>query len=215
MTEVTHQVTDGDTETGTGLWVPIAELARMRGLARQVMYRKVDRLAAQGALEIRTDERGAKLVSPAQYDRIGRDHADLAREMGAGTRRQPQARPSSISTALDPGGESSSATYTREQARLKAYQADLAEMDLKERRGELTPTAEVIEAAREAVSAMTQAFDLALADTAERLAAATGKDARAIRPHLRTFKDVGLAAFRHTLTTALAAGERAPAAPDA
>lgn len=101
------------------------------------------------------------------------------------------------------------------KARREEADASLREIALAKARGELTPTAEVVEAAREAVSAMTQAFDLALADTAERISAETGRDARVIRPHLRKLKDAGLAAFRATLTKALAAEQGSTAAPGA
>ncbi|RVU13152.1 hypothetical protein [Methylobacterium oryzihabitans] len=101
------------------------------------------------------------------------------------------------------------------KARKEEADAGLRELELAKARGQLTATTEVVEAAREAVSALTQAFDLALADTAERLAAATGHDARAIRPHLRKLKEAGLEAFRSALTKALRPGGGAPVGPDA
>lgn len=89
------------------------------------------------------------------------------------------------------------------KARKEEADAGLREIELAKAKNLLTPTAEVAAAGREAVGALSAAFDLALQDTAERLAAATGADARIIRPHLRKLKEAALEAFRHKLSTAL------------
>lgn len=122
-------VSEGD--TADGLWVTVAELAKMRGLARQVMYRKVDRLVTLGQLELRSGVRGAKVVNVAAFDAAVGEVTDLAREQGAATRRAAAALPSS-SGGSDP-------SYTQEQARKMAYSADREKIALGEDLGRLVP----------------------------------------------------------------------------
>ncbi|ACL55636.1 hypothetical protein [Methylobacterium nodulans] len=101
------------------------------------------------------------------------------------------------------------------KARKEEADAALREIELAKARNQLTSTAQVAEAAREAMTALSAAFDLAVADCAERLAAQPSHDPRTIRPHLRKLKEAALDAFRRTLTTALEAGESEAARADA
>lgn len=78
-------------------------------------------------------------------------------------------------------------------------QRQIRELELAERSKALTPTREVEEAALAAVSALKNAFALALNDTADVIANVVGVEPRLIRPHLRTFEKKGLDAFVRTL----------------
>ena len=93
-----------------------------------------------------------------------------------------------------------SGTRSDEAAGNLRAQRRLRELDLAEREKDLVPRIEVEEAAVAAVSAMRNALALALADTSEAIAAATGTEARIVRPHLRTFERKGLETFIRTLT---------------
>lgn len=180
MTAVTAPVTQGDS---SGLWVPVADLARMRGVARQVMYRKVDRLIASGAMEVRADARGTKLVSPAQFDHAVGQVGDLARMQGAETRRQADAAPP---PAPPPPEGDVGPIYTREQARNMAYRADLAQLELQERLGNLCSVGDLKEAAERAFAEIVRVVDR-LPQAADDLAAALTRDGvHGVRASLKT-----------------------------
>lgn len=89
------------------------------------------------------------------------------------------------------------------KARKEEADAGIREIDLAERRGLLTSVTEVRAAGLEAIAKMSGAFDIALQDTAERLASATGADPRIIRPHLRKLKEQAFDEFRRSLTASL------------
>lgn len=91
------------------------------------------------------------------------------------------------------------ASRSEEAAGNLRAQRRLRELDLGEREKVLTPRLEVEEAAVVAVSSLKNAFSLALAETAEVIAATVGCEARLIRPHLRSFERKGLEAFIRTL----------------
>ena len=207
-------VTETGVDTRSGLWVPIAELARMRGLARPAMYRKVDGLVGRGLLELRLDERGAKLVSPAQYDRAIAQGGDLGRLQGAATRR---ARSTTVSPTVPPdvvGGP----VYTREQARRTAYLADLAHIELQERLGRLTSVDELRAAATRAAEEIVGVIErLPLA--ADDLAAALSLDGVhglrvSLRATARRMRDEIAASLTHVVPRAPSEGTGAAGAID-
>jgi hypothetical protein len=87
-------------------------------------------------------------------------------------------------------------------------QRQMRELELAERIGALTPTREVENAALSAVSALKNAFALALNDTASVIGAVANIEPRLIRPHLRAFEKKGLEAFVRVLADhGLAEGE--------
>ena len=196
---------EGDTggDDALGLWVTIAELAEMRGLARQVMYRKVDRLIEQGALQVRTGKRGVKYVSPAEFDvAVGRI-ADLAREQGALTRRQVDA---DVEVPAIPASDG--ATYTREQARRMQYQADLSRLELEEKLGSLVRVDRLQAGVAACGAAIVQVLDR-LPQASNDLAIAAAKDGEhGLRAALKALA-VSLRADIATALTAIAV--KAPA----
>lgn len=101
----------------------------------------------------------------------------------------------------------SSKAASSSKARKEEADAGLKEIELAKAQNLLTPSAEVATAGREAISALNAAFDLAVQDTADRLAGATGADARVIRPHLRKLKEVAIESFRQKLLGSLPTGE--------
>lgn len=159
MTDGMTPVDGARPETLVDLWVPIAELARMKGVSKQAISKKVERYASQGLVETRPGERGAKLVSPAQYDRADGKAGDAIRTLA----QAPQAK-----GIDDP-------ILAREQARRVQYQADIAKLDLDERLGKLLPVEEVTTAMARCAEALTRAIDQ-LPSRADDLSAAVARE---------------------------------------
>jgi hypothetical protein len=82
----------------------------------------------------------------------------------------------------------------------------MRELDIAERTGALTPTRDVQAAAAEAMSALRNAFALALNDSAAVIADVCGVEPRIVRPHLKAFEKLGLDAFARALTVAVDVG---------
>jgi hypothetical protein len=84
-------------------------------------------------------------------------------------------------------------------------QRQMRELEIAARIGALTPTREVRAAAAEAMSALKNAFALAVNDSAAALAHAFNIEARLVRPHFKAFEKNGLEAFARALEKDLAA----------
>lgn len=86
-------------------------------------------------------------------------------------------------------------TQTDGAARKVLAEAEMRELDLAVRRGDLTPTAEVARAGHEAVAAMTAEFERALDVEASRFATRHGVDEKLVRAAFRQFSRRGLEYF--------------------
>lgn len=80
-------------------------------------------------------------------------------------------------------------------ARKAQADAELRELDLAERRGEVTPTDEVDDAARTSVVLMQAAFERSVETEAASLALKYGWDERTVRIALKSFARIGLDVF--------------------
>jgi hypothetical protein len=105
----------------------------------------------------------------------------------------PSSSPASVSISKGRAHEAS--------LNIKA-QRQIRELDIAERIGALTPTREVRAAAAEAMSALRNAFALALNDSAAALAHAFNLEPRLVRPYLKAFEKKGLDAFSRALAVA-------------
>jgi hypothetical protein len=105
----------------------------------------------------------------------------------------PSASPASVSISRGRAHEASLNIRAQRQMR---------ELEIAERIGALTPTREVRAAAAEAMSALRNAFALALNDSAAALAHAFNLEPRLVRPHLKAFEKNGLEAFARALVVA-------------
>ena len=105
----------------------------------------------------------------------------------------PSSSPASVSISKGRAHEAS--------LNIKA-QRQIRELDIAERIGALTPTREVRAAAAEAMSALRNAFALALNDSAAVIANVCGVEPRVVRPHLKAFEKKGLDAFARALVVA-------------
>lgn len=84
-------------------------------------------------------------------------------------------------------------------ARKVNAEAEIKEMDLAKRRGELTPTAEVDQAGRDAIALMLAAFDRAVETEAATLSVRYGWDERITRIALKSFAKRGLEVFNREI----------------
>lgn len=120
------------------LMVSVSKLAELKDITRQSMKERVDRLEAAGVLSTRR-EKGQRLVSLAAFDAATNEQTDPARLIGAET--AAAGRGESGEQADAP--RSSSPTYNEQLTRKARYDADLREMEVRRKRGELLPVDEV------------------------------------------------------------------------
>jgi len=130
-------------------------------------------------------------------------------------------RPLPISPASTPprpttsaGGTLPTRTQSDGAARKAQADAELREMDLAERRKELTPYAEVDQAGRDAVAMMQSAFERAIETEASTLSLKYGWEERVVRLALKNFSKTGLAVFNRQILEKLDAMRRREDAGD-
>jgi hypothetical protein len=145
-----------------GLWESVAEVARRKGITRQSLNERVDRLASEGLIKVRRDGR-SKLISVAEFDRVVGEVGDAVKEGAAATRAEAD------------GDAEKSGALRDHQARAAQYTADLKFLDLEERLGRLVPVADVKEAAAKCAAVTVRVIDQ-LPTHADSIAAAIGKD---------------------------------------
>ena len=139
--------------------VSLAELARLRGVSKQAITKRVDRLEQRGAV---ATWRGARLISVAAFDRATEETTDAVRAGNGAQADAPIASPK----------------LAQAQALRAGYAAELARLDLEERKGNLVPTAEVAAAMTECATALARGIDQ-LPARADDLASAVAKDGTA------------------------------------
>lgn len=137
-------------EADEGYWETISNLARMRGVDKSAISRRVARFEARGLLTTRAGARGRKLVPVAAFDRIVRETTDAVRELNGSA----GGAPSAVAGAA-PGDP----ILAREQARRASYDADLKKLELGERLGELAPVETMQEAFRAVVETFARGLD--------------------------------------------------------
>lgn len=145
-------------------WATVSELARMRGVNKSAISKRVTRLEAQGLLHPKAGAHGTKLISLAEFERAVAQTTDAVRETNG---RKAQAAVS----AADP-------ILSKEQARRASYDADLKKLDLEERLGLLMPVEETRRVATDCALRLRQAVE-ALHSRAEEVAAAQARDGSA------------------------------------
>ncbi|WP_375764024.1 hypothetical protein ACE10X_02785 [Bradyrhizobium sp. Pha-3] len=127
--------TSFDSELDSGLWLSVAELARLKNLSRQSVHERVRRLAQAGNIDTRGEGRSLR-VNLAQYDLAVGSTGDAAREAGTATK------------AMADIDAPTSSAFRDAQTREKQYTADLKYLELQQRLGELVPVAEAKAGAR-------------------------------------------------------------------
>jgi hypothetical protein len=150
-----------DKELDSGLWLSIAELARLKKLSRQSVHERVRRLIKAGALTIRGERRSLR-VNLAQFDRAVGEVGDAVKEGAAETRAEDSR------TATSPA-------LRDHQARAAQYTADLKFLELEEKLGRLVPVAGVQEASIKIGETVVRVIER-LPTFAEAISSAAAKD---------------------------------------
>ncbi|MDA9521645.1 hypothetical protein XI06_15165 [Bradyrhizobium sp. CCBAU 11434] len=165
----------------TGLWVSISELAGLKGVKKQSISEKVSRLVDAGRLTVRAGKGRTKLVNLAQYDLAVGEVGDGARELGAATKAAIAGRSPAATTAPN----ADSGRYRDEQARDKAYSADLKFIELERARGNLLPVAEFDAVAEDAAGRIADVVDGLMARDSELTAIAVKEGENGMRAALK------------------------------
>lgn len=188
-----------------GNWVSITEAAALLSEAGDPVDRStLSRYLAQYSEALATRREGkANLVD---FDQLAAHRSENIR-----LRRQPVTLKPKASVAKQPRF---AGTQSDGLARKITADAEMREMDLAERRGELTPTAEVDQAGRDAIALMQAAFDRAVETEAATLSVRYGWDERVTRIALKGFARRGLEVFNAEIRERLDAKARVAYAED-
>ncbi|TYL80162.1 hypothetical protein [Bradyrhizobium cytisi] len=164
-----------------GLWVSISELAALKGVKKQSISEKVARLIAAGRLTAKAGKGKIKLINLAQYDLAVGEVGDGARELGAATKAANVGRSPAATTV----SQADNGRYRDEQARDKAYSADLKFIELERARGNLLPVAEFDAVAEDAASRIADICDGLMARDSELIAIAVKEGENGMRAALK------------------------------
>jgi DNA-binding MarR family transcriptional regulator len=118
-------------------WATVSELARLRGVDKSAISRRVARLEEQGLLSSRQGGGRAKLVCVEEYDRVVAETGDAVLEAN-GRSQAKKARKATVARAeTHDGSDDAEPILSREQARRTKADADLKEMARDEQLGRL------------------------------------------------------------------------------
>lgn len=154
-------------------WLSISEIARAKGVSKQAVSKKVDRLAATGAIETRLGPGGQKLVNLAAYDQALGETTDLVRAQNG----RKSAQSHSAGPSL-PGPSGDNPILAYQQARKASYDADLKRLELGQKLGEFLRVADVEVAMARCAEALVRNIDQ-LASRDDALAAAVAREGAA------------------------------------
>lgn len=176
LTDMASEVNDAG---GSGLWLSVTDLAKAKGVSKPAISKAVKRWNASGVAVSTRKEGRELLVNVAEYDRARGQFGDLGREQGESTKR-------GIPLA------DAAPTYTHEQARKMAYEADLARLKLNERLNELVPVKSLEEATTEFGETLVRTLDR-VPSRAEEATAASKDGVAGMRAFLKTLvRDIRL-----------------------
>lgn len=193
-------------------WISITEAAERLSKAGDVVTRStLSRYLRKHSEALETRKIGREVQ--VDYIRLLAHRAENIRiEKSAGaTRAAPVQSERDVSKSAPlPGTEK---TQVNGAARKALADAELRELDLAERRAELTPTREVDKAARDAVALMNSAYERAVESEAATLSVKYGWDERMVRLALKKFARVGLDTFHREVLKTLDDFRRVANAP--
>lgn len=170
---MSDQTPPNESGSSEGLWLPIAELAELKGKTRQTVWEKVSRLEADGLLTTKRGQGGSRLVNVAEYDRAVNETTDFAREQAAETVR--------LNREADWGD-----TRLRDANRRKVeYEAALKSIELKKAVGALVEITQMNEVIAEVGEEIKKPLEQVLLRADEITAAASSGGAVAVRTKLR------------------------------
>jgi hypothetical protein len=126
------QMIDNVEETAPeGLLVTISDLARLKGVHKSSISRRVDELEKQGQLEVSYGPNKTKLVNLAQYDSVAGETTDFVKEQAAET------------TRYNREAEWGDSRFREAQIRKAQYKADLKSIELRKQHGQLVDVTRV------------------------------------------------------------------------
>jgi hypothetical protein len=111
LNDTASEVDDRRRPMTQGYWLTISALAAQKGVSKQAISKNLKRWADLGTPVSTRREGRTLMVNVAEYDACKGEIGDLGRELGEQTKKAAEVE-------TDP-------VYTREQARAKAYEADL------------------------------------------------------------------------------------------
>jgi|GEM_PF-1068879 len=118
-----------------GLWLPLGEIARRRGISKQAISKRLAHLVARGAA-VPTRRHGRRLlINVAAFDRALGDNSFLPQTAAAATVRMLENAPLALAQPAAPGGRSIS-DVQREKL---LYDTGLTALKYAEARGEVLP----------------------------------------------------------------------------
>jgi hypothetical protein len=156
------------------IWVGISELARLKGVDKSWISRRVAALEERGKIETRDGPNRAKLVNLAQFDRAVGETTDLAKEQAAATARANRNdgadddAPGAVTAPADP-------RYADAQRRKVHYEAEMKALEFGERTGQLVAIGEVETVIAEIAENLAQPIRQ-LPTRADEIAAAAARD---------------------------------------
>jgi DNA-binding MarR family transcriptional regulator len=174
-------------DIGEGLWLSISDLARLRGITKGPLSRRVKRLEEGGFIATKSGERGQKLVNVAEFDLAAERTVDAVRASNGRKARKRVVPVADKAVEVDKPRAPSvgdgdddffSPVLAHEQARKVAYQADLAKLNRDERLGKLIPIEKIADAATQCAEALVRVIDQ-LPARADEVATAVAKDGEA------------------------------------
>lgn len=158
-----------------GLWLSLGDLAARKGVSKQAVSKNLKDWKARGVVVSTRTEGRALLVNVAEYDRA-------RGEVGHVVRDQEPEEPAPSS----PRGTGKDPVFAVEQAREKAYAADLKKLELGERTRKLVPIDAAIDEARTVVAPLVLILDR-LPSRADDIATALAEDGtQGVRRVLKT-----------------------------
>lgn len=182
MLTATGAMVDGNPATGS-MRVSMAELGRIKGVSKQAISKRAERLAAEGLLSIEPGPAGSKTVSLAEWDSVTGQFTDPARLVaqrtaaavrGEHAELDERALDDQVARSLAEDGAKADPTYTQALTRKAQYDADVKFEQLKRLRGEVLPVDRVKSAIERCAEAIIREVDQ-LPSFAEDLAAAVAK----------------------------------------
>jgi len=151
------------------MWLSIAALAVMKGVSRQTVWEKVERLERQGLLATKPGPGGTRLVNVGEYDYHVKETADLVKEQAAATLRASQESPE----------------LRRFQEQKMRAEAALKDVELRERTGQLVDITRVEEVIAEVGEELRKPIEQLPLRAEEISAAAVSGGVQAVRGKLK------------------------------
>jgi len=157
------------------IWLGISELARVKGVDKSWISRRVAALEELGKIETRDGPNRAKLVNLAQFDRAVGETTDLAKEQAAATARANRNDAADDDALGGAGAAPADPRYADAQRRKVHYEAEMKALEFGERTGQLVAIGEVETVIAEIAENLAQPIRQ-LPTRADEIAAAAARD---------------------------------------